>query len=161
MPRTISFRALSQSTALAAVLILASCAPADQGEAQQPDVLSRVSPAIELRSEGPPTISIVSPVDGAVVKSPFVVEVETENIALAPAGFSRDGEGHFHIRIGNGCMPAGKVLPTDDQTVHVGTGASTKEIDLPPGEYELCTQIGDGFHVGTNVTDTVTIRVTE
>ena len=149
------------AAALSTSIVAAGCSGGQQNQTLEPATLSRVSPAISNRDAGPPAIAFMAPLDGDVVSSPFVVQVQTDNIDLAPAGFSRDGEGHFHIRIGNGCMPAGKVLPQEDNTLHVGSGASTSEVELEPGTYELCAQLGDGFHVAVNVTDTITVEVVE
>ncbi len=111
------------------------------------------------RSGGRPELRVVEPADGATVESPFALRVEADHLVLAPAGRTLDGEGHFHVMVDGGCLSPGEVIPKDKVHLHVGTGADTLELDLPPGTYELCAQIGDGFHVAVAVADTITVNV--
>ena len=111
------------------------------------------------RSGGRPELRVVEPVDGAVVEAPFVLRVETDNLELAAAGRTLDGEGHFHVMVDRECLHPGEVIPKDQVHLHVGSGADTLELDLPPGTYDLCAQIGDGFHVAVAVADTITVNV--
>jgi hypothetical protein len=141
-------------------LIAASCST-EQTEELQPLAKSEVSDAIQSRRDGPPTLSIVYPEDGAQVRSPFAVQIQARNLELAPSGTSADGEGHFHVRINEHCVESGAAIPVEENTLHIGSGKSTTEVDLTPGRYELCVQIGDGFHVAVNVVDTVEIWVVE
>lgn len=142
------------------IFVAAGCS-SDESQDLQALVESEVSDAIKARGYGPPTLSIVAPVAGAVVQSPFEVRVQARNLALAPSGSSADGEGHFHIRINEGCVDAGTAIPKNDQTLHVGSGGSSSQVELSQGRYQLCAQIGDGFHVAVNVFDTVEILVVE
>jgi len=115
--------------------------------------------AFSERSDGPPALSIVEPVDGAVVTSPFNVTVASENFRFEPEGEARDGAGHFHVLIDHGCVSSGELIPEDNSHIHAGEGESTIEMSLPAGTYQLCVQTGDGFDVALGVFETVTVVV--
>lgn len=139
-------------------MIAGSCAPQAEISAR-PLGETHLSQAMTVRRGGEPSISILAPADGEVVRSPFVMEVVVTNFELAPAGGARDGEGHFHIRVDAPCLQAGEALPDDDRTIHIGSGDRFAEVALPRGTYQLCAQIGDGFHVAVNITDSMTVVV--
>jgi hypothetical protein len=126
------------------------------GELARGDV---VSLALVDRGDGPPDLQVLEPADGAVVTSPFTIRVRAINFALAPAGRTLDGEGHWHVLLDQGCLAAGTVIPNDDVSLHVGSGASEAEFDLKPGRYDLCVQAGDGFHVAVNVSHSLSLTV--
>lgn len=141
---------------LVGVIVVTACGVADDGvdEARSPEL----SDALVAR-RGEPAVRVVAPEDGATVTAPFVVEVETDNLELSPAGRTKDGEGHFHILVDQECVEAGMVIPTDERSIDVSDGASTETISLPAGRHELCVQIGDGFHVAVAIVDRVTVNV--
>ena len=106
-----------------------------------------------------------SPSDGDTVDSPFTVELAAEGVDLAEAGDPVVGEGHLHVMVDIGCLDDGEVIPgPSDQAEeegywHLGDGSTEREIDLEPGEYELCVQLGDGPHRAFGDTDTITVTV--
>lgn len=106
-----------------------------------------------------PDIEIVSPKDGSKIHSKFEVKVKAVGFELMPKGEVKDGEGHFHIMVDQPCVTAGVVIPEDQGHVHVGDGSDSKELELLPGHHKLCVQIGDGFHVATNIKKTITVYV--
>jgi hypothetical protein len=91
--------------------------------------------------------------------------MEAEGVTIVPAGPAAVGEAHFHIMVDIGCVAGGEFIPgpSDDATAqgyrHFGTGVSAAELELEPGEYELCLQLADGVHQAFGATDTITITV--
>lgn len=109
--------------------------------------------------EGIPSISVVSPADGAVLPALFEVEVEVDQFELEPAGRSLAGQGHWHIIVDEGCVDPGLVFPSGPRFIDVADGSTSKAILLGTGTHELCIQIGDGFHVAVDITDSITVTV--
>ncbi len=135
------------------------CACSGHEAAVEP--LDEVQLSVSARAGGTPMIEVLEPLNGASVTSPFVVRVSTENVALAAAGRTLDGEGHWHVMVDGECLAPGEVIPKDDNHLHVGSGDDQAEFDLAPGRHDLCVQLGDGFHVAVAVTDRVTVEVVE
>ena len=111
--------------------------------------------------------SFVTPEDGDTVESPVQFEGEVEGVELAPAGPAVEGEGHLHILVDHECFEEGEVIPgpsdeaEEDGIYHWGDGQSEGEIELEPGEYDLCLQLADGPHRAFGETDEITITVEE
>ncbi|MCU4924826.1 DUF4399 domain-containing protein [Halobacteria archaeon AArc-dxtr1] len=107
----------------------------------------------------------VVPEDGETVTSPVEIEADVENVDLAPAGEAVVGEGHLHVLVDQDCFDDGETIPgpsddaEDDGIFHWGDGQSEGELDLEPGEYDLCLQLGDGPHRAFGETDEITITV--
>lgn len=152
-------RPLGPCLALSLLAFAAACTDAapETGDATDSNELSS---ALAFR-DGEPTIRFVSPTDGQTVSGPVRVEIETSNIELAPSGSSHDGEGHWHLLIDRDCIRAGELIPSEVDSVHVGSGEASAEFSLAPGRHELCAQVGDGFHVAVAITDSITINVAE
>lgn len=110
------------------------------------------------------SVQFVRPADGDAVRSPFQVEMAAEGVEVVPAGVMEEGTGHMHILIDVPFVPAGEVIPTDDQHRHYGDGATSAELDLAPGEYVLRLQFADGAHRGLEggeYRDEIRVTVTE
>lgn len=137
--------------------LLGATACSNPGHETPAQTLSAAEQAAARRANRP-TLSVVSPPDRAMVTSPFVVSIEAQNLMLAPKGAVRDGEAHLHV-ITTDCVPAGEVIPDDDIHLHYGDGSAELLIELPPGDYELCVQAGDGFHVALGITTELAITV--
>jgi len=109
--------------------------------------------------------TFITPQDGDRVSSPVVVEMMAEGVRIVPAGPPMVGEAHFHILVDIGCADDGALIPgpSDEATAdgyrHFGSGVSAAELDLEPGTYSLCLQLGDGIHQAFGATDTITITV--
>jgi hypothetical protein len=100
--------------------------------------------------------------DGDTVDSPVTVQWSAENFIIEPAGEVRDGAGHLHIMVNVPCIPAGEIILADDNHLHYGMGQTEATLELPPGEYTLCLQAGDGIHAalpGDGATHVVRITV--
>ncbi|WIV66263.1 DUF4399 domain-containing protein [Natrialbaceae archaeon AArc-T1-2] len=109
----------------------------------------------------------VTPDDGDTVESPVEIEAEVEGVELAPAGEAVVGEGHLHVLVDQDCLEDGETFPgpsdeaEEDGFYHWGDGQSEGEIELEPGEYDLCLQLADGPHRAFGETDEITITVEE
>ena len=109
-----------------------------------------------------PTVSFDRPADGATVGSPFVVEMAATGLVIEPSGEINEGAGHFHILVDTDFIPAGEVIPTDDQHLHYGKGQTAIALELEPGEHTLRLQFADGAHIaleGDQYRDTITVVV--
>ncbi len=109
--------------------------------------------------------SFVSPSDGDTVTSPFIVTLAADGVELEPAGIPAVGEGHLHVMVDIGCYATGESIPGPSEQdeaegrFHLGDGSDSRQIDLEPGTYELCVQLGDGVHTAFGATETITITV--
>ena len=109
--------------------------------------------------------SFVSPSDGDTVGTPVEVELAADGVDLAPAGPAVVGEGHLHVMVDIGCYDDGEVIPgpSDEDEAegrfHLGDGSDARELDLEPGTYELCVQLGDGLHRAFGETETIEVTV--
>lgn len=110
-------------------------------------------------------VVITSPDAGATVGSPVELEFKAEGVELAAAGEPAVGEGHVHVLVDRGCAEAGEAIPGPDEDAeadgifHLGDGSTTTELDLEPGEHELCAQLGDGAHQAFGATDEIQLTV--
>ena len=97
-------------------------------------------------SEGA-TVSIVSPADGDVVASPFLVKFMVSGMGIAPAGSKIDNTGHHHLLIDvDELPPMDQPLPATDQILHFGKGQTETELTLPPGQHSLQLVFADYAH---------------
>ncbi len=93
-------------------------------------------------------VYIISPADGAVVKSPVKVQFGLKGMGIAPAGITFENSGHHHLLIDTD-PPAdlSQPLPTSEQVVHFGKGQTETELKLAPGKHTLQLVLGDHLHV--------------
>ncbi|MGV8997573.1 MAG: DUF4399 domain-containing protein [Parvibaculaceae bacterium] len=108
---------------------------------------------------------IISPANGAVVKSPVTVVFGLKGMGVAPAGVEKPKTGHHHLLI-DVSAPSGEdldyAIPADAQHVHFGGGQTETSVTLAPGKHTLQLMMGDANHVPHNpplVSDVVTITV--
>ena len=96
-------------------------------------------------------VYIISPKDGAVVKSPVKVQFGLKGMGIAPAGIAFENSGHHHLLIDTD-PPAdlGQTLPTAEKVVHFGKGQTETELKLAPGKHTLQLVLGDHLHVPHN-----------
>jgi len=91
---------------------------------------------------------ILSPSDGAEVRSPFTVRFGLRGMGVAPAGVQAPDTGHHHLLINVDDLPDESVpLPATDSIRHFGKGQTETELDLAPGEYRLQLTLGDALHI--------------
>ena len=96
-----------------------------------------------------------------MVHGSFDLRVEARNVELSGVGRVRDGRVHVHVATNGECLSAGELIPHSAEYLHASNGESEIRVDLEPGTYELCAQLGDGFHVAMNVVDHVVVEVRE
>lgn len=95
-----------------------------------------------------PAAYIVSPADGATVKSPFTVVFGLRNPwGVAPAGTKLDNTGHHHLLIDTPVPDLTQPIAKDDQHRHFGGGQTESSVTLPPGKHTLQLLLGDFAHV--------------
>jgi hypothetical protein len=91
---------------------------------------------------------IVSPTNGAAVKSPVTIVFGLAGMGIAPAGVQFENSGHHHLLIDTD-LPAnvGMPLATTDNIRHFGKGQTEATIELKPGKHTLQLVLGDHMHV--------------
>jgi len=154
--RTLVIAALALAASLTAVPLASAHAPA-----------APVPAAALPRTASPPGAEayIISPKDGATVKSPVLVQFGLKGMGVAPAGVKFDNTGHHHLLIDTDA-PAdpGAPLPATDKIVHFGKGQTEASVPLSPGKHTLQLLLGDQNHVPHNppvISRKITITVTQ
>lgn len=89
-------------------------------------------------------VFIVSPADGATVKSPVKVVFGLEGMEVAPAGTGPENSGHHHLIV-DGEVPA-LDKPMGGEVKHFGKGQTETELELAPGQHTLQLIMGDKYH---------------
>ena len=91
---------------------------------------------------------IISPANGAVVKSPVTVVFGLSGMGVAPAGVEKAHTGHHHLLIDVDKLPSNnKPIPADANHRHFGGGQTEVSLALKPGKHTLQLMLGDKFHV--------------
>lgn len=116
------------------------------------------------RTASPPgaRVYFIEPRDGAVVKSPFKVQMGLAGMGVAPAGADVEKTGHHHILVNVDSPVLDAPLPADDKHRHFGGGQTEATLDLPPGRHTLQLVLGDKNHIPHQppvVSDKITITV--
>src|ERR1041384_2881772 len=90
---------------------------------------------------------IVSPKDGAKVKSPVTVVFGLKGMGIAPAGIKFDNTGHHHLLV-DADPPAdvSQPLSADEHNVHFGKGQTQTSLELKPGKHTLQLLFADALH---------------
>jgi len=88
--------------------------------------------------ENPPSVRILYPDDGAEVVAPVEIAIETENMEFTDVN-------HWHVWVDG--MLYGMVY--EPRTV----------LNLPPGQHEICANLGDSQHMDIGMPDARTIMV--
>jgi hypothetical protein len=93
-------------------------------------------------------VYIVSPKDGAKVKSPVTVVFGLKGMGVAPAGIKMENTGHHHLLIDSDA-PADLSVPlaANEKSVHFGKGQTETSLTLPPGKHTLQLVLADSLHV--------------
>ena len=98
---------------------------------------------------------------GAILTSPFLVEMGVEGMGVEIAGEKNDLMGHHHIIINSDFIADGDVVPADEKHIHFGKGQTKYQLDLAPGKYSLTLQFANGFHqsYGEKMSKTINVKV--
>lgn len=122
--------------------------------------------ADELRKKGYEGVKlyIISPADGASVRSPFTVRFGLAGMGIAPAGVAKERTGHHHVLIDTDPkdVDLSQPLPATERIRHFGGGQTEAMLELPPGKHTLQLVMGDENHVPFDpplMSEKVTIRV--
>ena len=93
-------------------------------------------------------VYIISPRDGATVKSPVRVRFGLVGMGVAPAGIDLPDTGHHHLIIDLDKLPdLNMPLPASENVVHYGKGQTEAKIELSPGKHTLQLVLGDKIHL--------------
>lgn len=93
-------------------------------------------------------VYIISPRDGATVKSPVRVRFGLIGMGVAPAGVDIPDTGHHHLIIDLDELPSLDLpLPATDNVKHFGKGQTEAKIELSPGKHTLQLVLGDKIHL--------------
>src|SRR6202049_4724557 len=134
---------LMRTFIIAALVLAAALSAVPLASAQTPAVAAE-------RSASPPgaEASIISPKDGATVKSPVLVQFGLKGMGIAPAGVKFENTGHHHLLVDTEAPTnLAAPLPTTDKIVHFGKGQTETMLTLPPGKHTLQLLLGDMNHV--------------
>ena len=134
-------------TLIVAVLILAAPLAA---HAQTPATApAPAMPAARSPSPAGAEVYIISPKNGAKVKSPVLVQFGLKPVmGVAPAGVKFDNSGHHHLLIDTDApSDMSAPLPATDNIRHFGKGQTETSLTLPPGKHTLQLVLGDQSHI--------------
>jgi Domain of unknown function (DUF4399) len=96
-------------------------------------------------------VYIVSPANGATVKSPVTIVFGLSGMGIAPAGIQFENAGHHHLLIDTAIpKDTGVPLPANDNVKHFGKGQTEASIELKPGKHTLQLVLGDYLHIPFN-----------
>lgn len=165
MTRTPTRRQYLAASAVAGIAAVAGCGD-NSDEAEEPDENETDDEPVEDVNYSDPDgeLAFVEPEDGAEVSSPVGIEMEVENFELQPADEEAtpdDGTGHLHVIVDEDCVEPEYVIPQEDGFYHLSDGEPETELELEPGEHDLCAQAGDAQHNAYDMTDEISITVTE
>src|ERR1041385_7446828 len=92
-------------------------------------------------------VYIVSPKNGATVKSPVTVVFGLKGMGIAPAGIKFDNTGHHHLLVDSD-VPADLSLPlaANEKSIHFGKGQTETQLTLAPGKHTLQLVLADAAH---------------
>ncbi len=110
------------------------------------------------------SVYFMEPRDGAEVKSPFIVQMGSENLVIEPAQADVDylpGHGHHHIIIDADLPRLDMPIPANSvQHLHFGKAQIETTLDLEPGEHSLRLLFAKGDHISWSPAQTANINVT-
>ena len=98
---------------------------------------------------------------GAVLSSPFLVEMGVEGMEVEKAGVINELKGHHHIIINSNFIADGSKVPVNAQHIHYGAGQIETQLELEAGNYSLTLQFADGLHqsYGEGMSKTINVTV--
>jgi len=112
-------------------------------------VLALASLLTQAREPSPAgaEVYIVSPKDGAKVKSPVTVVFGLRGMGIAPAGIKFDNSGHHHLILdADAPVDLSLPLPANEHNVHFGKGQTETSLTLTPGKHTLQLLLADYLH---------------
>jgi len=153
----------SGSLTVVLILLLAGCGGSEPTANGATAGRDSESGAMQRSSAAPgATVFIISPTNGAALRSPVAVKFGISGMTVAPAGQFADNTGHHHLLIDTGLENPDQPIPSDAGHRHFGKGQTETTIELEPGTHTLQLVLGDGNHVPHNLpvmSEIVTITV--
>ena len=144
------------ATALLVSLSLAACGGAADSDDAMPEAGTQTSTG---------TVTIVTPMNGALVNGGEVSVTLSSTVAIVPAGDMTAGTGHHHLYLDADLTPADQPVPTvPGSIIHMGDASAAYVFEgVEPGEHRLIAVVADGAHMPLQpwVVDTVTFTVGE
>jgi len=115
----------------------------------------------ESKTVNEPSVFFKNIQNGAILSSPFLVEMGVEGMEVEAAGQINDLRGHHHIIINSGFITDGEIVPANAQHIHFGLGQTETTLDLDAGNYTLTLQFADGMHqsYGEGMSKTINVTV--
>ena len=108
-----------------------------------------------------PSVFFKNMQNGAILSSPFLVEMGVEGMQVEAAGEINALKGHHHIIINSDFITDGDIVPANAQHIHFGLGQIETTLDLDEGNYSLTLQFADGMHqsYGEGMSKTINVTV--
>ena len=115
----------------------------------------------ESKKVNEPSVFFKNIQDGAILSSPFLVEMGVEGMEVEAAGEINALKGHHHIIINSDFITDGNIVPVNAQHIHFGLGQIETALDLDEGNYSLTLQFADGMHqsYGEGMSKTINVTV--
>ena len=152
---------------VACCLTLFGCGQEAREPAAEPPTAAQPAPAAATaRTASPPgaMVYIISPADGAEVRSPVTIVFGLKGAGVAPAGVDLPNTGHHHLIVDGELASMNAPIPADAQHIHFGLGQTETAVQLSPGEHVLRLALGDRLHLPHEpplLSRPVTVRVVE
>ena len=109
------------------------------------------------------TVTIITPMDGALINGSTVTVTLSSTVEIVPAGEMTQGTGHHHLYLDEDLTAADVPVPSvPNSIVHMGDASSSFVFEnVPAGEHRIIAVVADGVHVPLQpwVVDTVTFTV--
>jgi hypothetical protein len=151
-----TFARMKKIVIIFAAFAIISCKPSSTESKE-----STASDTLEAVEETATTGVVFSNIeDGAILTSPFALEMDVKGMEVEPKGTPREGWGHHHLLINDDFIAEGLVIVADDTHIHYGGGQTSDSLSLEPGDYKLTLQFADGMHVSYGPAWSKTINVT-
>ncbi|MGO9803397.1 MAG: DUF4399 domain-containing protein [Steroidobacteraceae bacterium] len=134
---------------VAALALAASLAAVPLSWAQTPAAAPAAAAALpRTPSPAGAEVYIISPKNGARVKSPVLVQFGLKGMGVAPAGVKFDNTGHHHLLIDTDPpKDMSAPLPATDNIRHFGKGQTEVSLTLTPGKHTLQLLLADQNHI--------------
>jgi hypothetical protein len=137
---------------LAACVSVAACGDSAPEQTPPPSSPANAAPPA-------PTVTIVSPADGAFQEEREVEVLLNSTVTIVPAGDMTAGTGHHHLYLDVDLGDMNAPIPTvPGSIVHLGDGSRAYRFEnLTSGPHRIIAVVADGAHVALRplVVDTV------
>ncbi len=110
-------------------------------------------------TQGPITLQIVSPAQGANVSNTFTLTVQATGIQIADWSERVPGAAHFHAFLDTHPVPEGTVIPSGTGIFHFFTDS----VELPrvaTGQHKITVVLADNSHVRLQGAPTAVLSLT-